>query len=172
MQLENINDKEKISSSREKKVSQAAEFKKKLEDSGAFFVYNFHNWDHQTFLELKKNLKSNNGFVKIYKNRIAEKALGQKFSLKNNNAFVFCSDDNDLKNLKLVYRTALAQNQSEPFEWGIYNGKMVDKTTLQSWSKLQGKEQIVLQIFDSLTYSLHKLKDFINQIKEEKSSKT
>jgi len=102
-----------------------------FQQSKAVTFYNFHQVENQEIFRLKKELKEVGANLKVYKNKLVEKALTDySLKLKQANAFIFCHGD-EYKPLSILDKFNKEHSSIKRFQGGIYEQKLVSSVLLE-----------------------------------------
>lgn len=149
------------------------EIKNNLQNSQAVIFYDFHNNDNESLSVLKKDLKKEGGFWKVYKNTLIKRALIDKkdLELKQPSALIFCQKD-EYQLLKVLNKFDEKHHKENKIKGGLYEKNFVPAQTLKEWAKLPTKKEL-LQTFCYYTqWNLRKLIFLLEEIKKKQNLNT
>lgn len=152
------------------KLRQVELITKKIQESSAIIFYNFSHAENEEIFSLKKELKKVKSEWLVFKNTLFKKALKNDFlNLKNNNAFIFCKDENNqYKTLKILKNFDFKNCLKNRIRGGIYQNNLIDQSTLVEWADLKPKENILNDICNLLFFNTIKFTMLLDQINTNK----
>lgn len=145
---------EKLALTREQKTEQINELKEKLSKAQAMVLVNYTGINVAQDTELRSKFREANVDYKVYKNRIIKKALsdsgitGFDMDLKGSTAVAISYDD-------VVAPAKIIKDQSKTisvlnFKSGYVEGKLMDKTQLESLASIPSREVLIAQVLGLL----------------------
>ena len=145
---------EKLALTREQKTEQINELKEKLSKAQAMVLVNYTGINVAQDTELRSKFREANVDYKVYKNRIIKKALsdsgitGFDMDLKGSTAIAISYDD-------VVAPAKIIKDQSKTisvlnFKSGYVEGKLMDKTQLESLASIPSREVLIAQVLGLL----------------------
>ena len=139
-----------------------------FQQSKAVTFYNFHQVENQEIFRLKKELKEVGANLKVYKNKLVEKALTDySLKLKQANAFIFCHGD-EYKPLSILDKFNKEHSSIKRFQGGIYEQKLVSSVLLEKWAKLPSKEVLMNTLCYYLNFHIRRLANILEKVKSSK----
>lgn len=139
-----------------------------FQQAKAVTFYNFHQVENQEIFKLKKELKNVGAKLKVYKNRLVEKALSDyPLKLKQANAFIFCHED-EYKPLSILDQFNKKHSSIKRFQGGIYEQKLVTSILLEKWAKLPSKEVLMNTLCYCLNFHIRRLVSILEKVKSVK----
>jgi large subunit ribosomal protein L10 len=148
-----------------KKQEQIQFIKKNIQESLAIVFYNFSHAENEEIFLLKKKLRETNAQWFVFKNTLFKKALqNDNLNIKENNAFIFCKSD-EYKPLKVLKDFNFKKDFKNRIHGGIYQGNLVDGSTVSQWSNLKSKENALNDFCNILIFEIVKLTFLLDLIK-------
>lgn len=121
--------------------------------------YNYFGMDSEETFQLKKKLKNNGGVWKVCKNSLIKKAFPIITTLKDNNALVLCSNQENKQYdvLNILYNFAKKSAISRRIQGGLENNIIFSSETLENWANLPNIKILINQTCSCLVFPISKL---------------
>lgn len=151
-----------------KKQEQVQFIKKSIEESSAVVFYNFSHAENEEIFVLKRKLREVGAEWFVCKNTLFKKALqNEELKVKDNNAFIFCKKD-EYKPLKMLKDFSFRKDLNDRIQGGIYEGNLVDGTTVTKWASLKPKENVLNDFCNILVFEIVRLTFLLDSMKINK----
>lgn len=117
--------------------------------------FDYSSCSNNDIFLLKRKLKKNQGFWKVYKNKLVSKAISEIGSLKHNNALIFCSNDESiyipiLKTLNEFSEVGGKKNRIVGM-FSIEKNFISDPDLIKKWSNLPTKKVLISLIITRIS---------------------
>jgi len=150
-----------VSLNREKKEKRAKEIREEFDKNDALFLVDYVNIPVSKSIELRTQLREKNCSIKVIKNRLALKALGDDFAneLKENlrgpTALAFTSDDPI--NLARILDDFIGSNKILGIKAGIVEGQFIKGDRFKEVVNLGSREELMAKFGYLMAAPLTKL---------------
>lgn len=162
-----------MNANKREKARIVKEIKTKLQNASALVVIDYQGMTVKQFQTLRKELKTKNIELQVYKNRlfkIAADSAGFKdlnTSLTGQNAYAFGSED-DIAPAKIIAKFAEEfPNNVLEFKSGIFEKKVVDAAELAKIATLPSYEEVLGILARQMISPLKYIAVGLNQLVEE-----
>lgn len=140
----------------QKNIQSLEELSQKLDRSKTTILTDFKGLSVDKFTELRNQIKSAGGEIKVFKNTLIKLALKEKGYQSQNtdkimqgpSAIVFAYDDEVIP-VKKVYDFA-QQNQLPKFKFGFLNKEFINSDRVAQLGELPGKEILLAKVVSTL----------------------
>jgi len=133
-----------------------------------FILISFYKTKHQSFENLRKELKKNNALIQVLKNTLFEKAVNKQsqkeklflefrkkfFPLKNTTAFLYFKNDWE-KGIKSVY-DFIQKEKTVEFKSGIVDNCIYESVDLIKIAQLPGRNDLIAKILGGMKNPMNK----------------
>ena len=146
------------------------EIKQQYEKYPFVVFYNYSNLDSESVFQIKRSLKNSGASWKVCKNSLIKKALFLDSILKNSNALVFCSkqNNNQFEVLNILYGFAKKSGFAERIQGGLDNNVLIDSKKLEKWANLPNAKVLLSQFCFYLFSPLFRLTFLLQKLVENK----
>lgn len=172
-------------SSRAERKEQIDQFAELYAATQLMVVVENRGLDAQQTVAFRKKVKTSGGSLRVFKNTLAVKALGEKCTneLEQNlvgpNTYLFAGE-NFIDDLKNVFDFSKEHKEKVIIKCGTLDGEYIDASNLKVLSTLPSKEQLLAQLLSvlqgpirglvtALSGNITNLVNVINNIKDQKS---
>ncbi|NPA81199.1 MAG: 50S ribosomal protein L10 [Epsilonproteobacteria bacterium] len=154
---------------REEKVKLVEELSEEFKEVGGIVVCGFEGMTVQEMEALRNEARDQGIKVRVIKNRLADiafKNVGiEGLTLKNTNMFVWGDDIVALA--KVVTKYAKTASDKFSIKNGYFEGKVVEPSVIEEYSKLASKEEFLGMLLSTWTAPLRNFLYVLNGVQRE-----
>ena len=149
-------------------IEQLAEIKERLQESGAVWVVNYRGLSVKQIQELRRNIRSAEARMFVYKNTLVHLALEELEManideiLSGPSAFVFTGED-PVASAKAIKEFAKTNNALE-IKGGIMDGAYQNAEAVKAIADLPSREELVAKLLGTITNPMRQVAAALNAI--------